>query len=284
MKWKKILTIVMISLLVIGLCLVNAFIANPKQLTVREETLTSAKIDNDLQGLQIAYFSDLHYGTFIDDAFVKKMADMINGYTPDVILFGGDLVDHLSDHPLKEEQKQALIETLKSLKAPYGKYAVLGDQDLDNLAVKETVEEILTSADFRIITNTSTRIFADKDSSINLVGIDSLDMGRPDPDSAFEGVNPYYYTIVLTHCPDTFDSLPLDRVDYVLAGHSHGGQVYIPIVDLFFREKGYEKYLRGKIVRGESVLDITNGVGMTDKKVRFSADAEIVLYRLMPDS
>ncbi len=284
MKWKKILTIILASLCVIGLCLVNAFLANPRQLKVREETLSSAKIDHDLEGLQIAYFSDLHYGTFIDDAFVTKMADKISEFTPDVILFGGDLVDHLQEHPISEEQKETLIGILKSLKAPYGKYAVLGEQDLENLAVKEAVEEILLSSDFRIITNTSTRIFADRDSSFNLIGIDSLAAGKPQPETAYEGVNPYYYTIVLTHCPDTFDSLPLEKTDYVLAGHSHGGQAYLPILDLFNRKPGCEKYSRGKIVRGESVLDITNGVGMTDKKVRFAADAEIVLYRLMPDS
>ena len=60
-----------------------------------------------------------------------------------------------------------------------------------------------------------------------------------------------------------------------MAGHSHGGQTYIPLISLFNREAGAINYLRGKHTKNNVTLDITNSVGLKEKSIRFLADAEI---------
>ena len=66
----------------------------------------------------------------------------------------------------------------------------------------------------------------------------------------------------------------------MLSGHSLGGQVYIPLINLFYRPEGAINYYHGKYNNGNTILDITNGIGTINKNIRLFADAEIVTYKL----
>lgn len=277
---KKILIIFAALSVAIGICFLNALVFNTKQIQVRQVILKSDKIDKNCAGLLIAYFSDLHYGTYIDDAFLSQTVNKINEYDPDIVIFGGDLIDHYSLNGISEENRTYLIAELKSLKTKYGKYAILGNHDLTSQAGKNDIGEILKEADFRIIDNIGAVINVDRKSTLNIVGLDSVGEGSDDIGKAFYGINTDHYTLVVSHFPDVFDSIINYDFDYMLAGHSHGGQVYIPLISLFTRVYGCEKYFRGKYNRDNKILDITTGVGRTRYDARFLADAEIVMYRL----
>ena len=263
---KKIIIIVASFVIVIATCIINATIFNTKQLQTRQVILKSEKIDEESSGLLIAYFSDLHYGTYIDKDFLENVISKINDYKPNIIIFGGDLLDNI-----KEENKVYLTDVLKTLDAEYGKYAILGDQDKTN---EDDISKILKDADFKIINDTNTTININNESSINIVGIDN------NFDEAFHGINSNNYTLVVGHYPDLFEDIIDYDFDYMLAGHSHGGQIYIPLINYFFRKQGCQKYYHGKYQEDNKTLDITNGIGRTDNNARFLADAEIVLYRL----
>ncbi len=281
MKLKKILTIVLAVAIVLGLTAYNMFLGNPNQLTVREEILTSEKIDKDLDGLQIAWFSDVHYGTLIDETFLNRMVEKIGSFTPDVILFGGDLFESMTVPP-SEEDAAKVTALLSSLNARLGKYAVLGDYDESSAQIEETVRKILKDADFRIIDNTSARVFADKDSYFDLVGIDSRFFfdERKDMETVYNGVSDSTFTLVMTHCPDVFHDIPKQDTDYVLAGHSRGAQIYIPFFSSFRVPEGSKEYYHGKYIVDGLILDVSNGVGMVKEKVRLMADAEVVMLQL----
>ena len=255
----------------------NAVNVNPKQFKIREERINSYKIDKDMDGLLIGCFSDLYYGTYIDDEFVDRAFNSLNSFKPDLIIFGGDLIDPETLYSLSESQENSLIEKLSSLKATYGKFAVLGDQDHGKL---EVVEKILKASGFEILNNTSRLICIDKDSYFNLAGIDSLAGGSPDCEAALAGINSNYFTFVVSHSPDIFDSAMGFSTDYLFAGHSRGGQIYLPLISYFTREYGCKKYFRGKLTKNGKTLDITNGLGMTSTAARLNADAEIVFYTL----
>lgn len=277
---KKVLIILGSVLLCLGLVFLNAFHSNNNQLKVREETITSAKFNKSFNGITIGYFSDLHYGNFIDDGFLDMFKERMNSYNPDVIIFGGDLVDHYSTLSLDDEERVHLVECLSSFNPKFGKYAVLGNHDLDSEEVKATISSLLEESGFKIITNTSTRIYINKNNYFNIVGIDSMSLGEPNIEEAFANVDSTRFTFTVTHCPDIFDDIPKTKTDYVLSGHSHGGQIYIPIVSMFERSYGCEKYYRGKTKDGNTILDISNGVGRTKTNARLNADAEIVIYKL----
>lgn len=271
-KTARIIISILVSILAIVLFIYNMVIVNTSVITVREETISSSKIDSNIDGLIVAYFSDLHYGTYTNSDDVSNIVEKLNNIKPDIIIFGGDLIDKSIDGNSQSE----LTNSLRSLQAKYGKYAVLGDKD-HNLS--ETTTSILNESEFRVITNTNQRIYVNG-SFIELVGIDSSISGSPDITSAYEGSNNAYYTFVVSHCPDIFDSLDLSKSDYVLSGHSLGGQVYIPLINLFYRPSGASNYYHGKYKSNNVTLDITNGVGTIENDIRLFADAEIVIYKL----
>ncbi|MBQ0036787.1 MAG: hypothetical protein KBT35_07725, partial [Firmicutes bacterium] len=220
---KKIIIISATALLIIGLCICNAFIINPKQIKVREEVLSSTKIDKDLDGTLIVYFSDLYYGKFIDNDYLNRLVNSINAFNPDIVIYGGDLLDN------DEVEISSLSQNLRGISASNGKYYILGDNDSNK------AKEILSSADFKIIDNTNKAINVDYNSYINLINVNST---NPNIDEAFKDINENTYNILITHYPDTFSKLVDQCFDYCLAGHSLGGQVNIPIINLFDRPHG----------------------------------------------
>ncbi len=271
---KAVIAVLSLSLFVF-LCFYNATNVNTKQFKIREEKLVSEKIDNDCNGLLIAFFSDLALNSFISDEYVNEVFDTISSFQPDVILFGGDLLD--ADDPVSENRISLLQEGLGKLHARYGKYAVLGDQD--HLS-EEKIKNILKGCGFELLNNQEVLIAVDSDSCFTIAGIDALVNGNPDPAAAFASNRASSYTIAVSHCPDILDMIQNYNTDLLLSGHSRGGQVWLPLISLFSRKDGCQKYNRGKTTKGNTMLDITNGLGRVMKDARFLADAEIVLYTL----
>jgi len=270
MKLKKklvVISIVVFCLLV--LTIIKAFTINGKDLKVREETLKSEKIDSNLDELLICYFADLNYGTNLKDEDILKIENTINDFKPDIILFGGDL---LKDKSLDYSVVKNLMTNIS---AKYGKYAILGEEDVND----ETTSNLLEESGFIILNNTNRKLYCDG-SFINIVGIAPSISSDLDIIAAYEGVNPNYYTIVLSHMPDTFDKLDKTKTDYVLSSHTLGGPVYVPLFDLFYRPSGGQSYFRNKYKVDGLTLDISSGLGTKKNNVRMFSDEEIVLYKM----
>lgn len=277
MKYKKwIITIVIVSLL-IGLTVYKVLYVNPHLIKIREETIKSDKLSNTKDGIIIAYFSDTHLNNYTNNDDLLKVVELINSVKPDVVLFGGDLIDNYVLYGLSDSDRAEVIDGLSKINAKLGKYAVLGEHDSN----KTEIEQILNDSDFEVITNTNKQIYYGNSSYFNLVGIDCICSGLPDTSLAYDGVNSEAYTIVLTHAPDIFDDLYLNQTDLVLAGHSHGPQIYVPFFEMFYRIDGAKKYSHGKHTKQGTTLDITNGVGLSENSTRFNSNAEVVFYKLL---
>ncbi len=268
-KIKKIIILLLTCIGILLITIYNAKYVNTKDITVRKETLSSDKIDKNLDDLLICYFSDLHYGNYLDDSDLDNIAAKINEFNPDIIIFGGDLIDN----PISGDKQTKLNNFLRSLNSKYGKYAILGDKDNEYLS---QVTTIYNECDFRLLDNAFERIYVDG-SYINIVGINC---NNPNYTSAYEGQNAIYYTIAITHYPDLADNLTSANTDYILSGHSLGGGVYIPLINLFNRPTGAMNYYKGKNTVNSMTLDISNGLGTIKNDARLFADAEIVIYKL----
>lgn len=251
---------------------------NTKQIIAREEKIYSEKIDENCDGLLLLYFSDLYYGQLIDNDFLEKLVDKINAFNPDVVVFGGDLIADYSDKGITTNEKQILLSFLSNIQAKYGKYAILGDKDVDSDFAKSNIAQLLIDSNFNILDNASAKIYADRNSYINIVGINNALNGNPDIASAFNEVDSQHYTLAFSHCPDIFEQLRIPDYDYGIAGHSMSGQIYFPIINYLYRQQGAEKYFRGKNNLNGKILDISNGVGRNKINARLFADSEIVLY------
>ncbi len=276
---KRILIVlILIALLSLALAY-DAFYKAPSRYQVRYETLESVFIPDQMDNVSILFFSDLDYGTFMDDRRLEKLTDAINALSPDVIVFGGDLLDEAAPLP-STNARASIVRCLSELEAPLGKYAVPGDFDYRSPEIKETVDDILFQSDFEILLNSSVLIRNHGSGSITLTGLDCGLYGYPDADAAFANVGRAVYNIVIAHTPDQCETLPNDLTNYVVCGHSHGGQAYWGFGALYTPPMA-ERYFRGKhTIQNTYTLDISNGVGTTQKDVRFLSNAEIVLYRL----
>lgn len=274
MSIKKIVIIALAAVSLIVLSYFNATKANPNQLKVREETIRSKKINEDLDGFLVVFFSDMNYGDFFDRKKLERMSETVNSFKPDLILFGGDLIDEV-ETPMSQEERDFLQESLRSLYARYGKFAVLGDEDMIS---EDKIKNILEEAEFEVLNNQIKVIGIAPEARINIIGLNNSKNADPDP-SILADIDASAYSLVISHCPDLFEEVKGYNVDYMCAGHSRNGQIYFPLINFFYRDAGCQKYYRGKTTRNSTTLDITNGLGQNDYNARLNSDPEIVLYK-----
>ena len=198
----------------------------------------------------------------------------------DLISLAGDHISiGILNNIIDEWQKNTVINEYYPLYEKFNKGICIEKQHIDpykqlmDMEGLKSVKKVIN----QIIDNTNKAINVDYNSYINLINVNSTD---PNIDEAFKGINENTYNILITHYPDTFSKLVDQCFDYCLAGHSLGGQVNIPIINLFDRPHGASEYLNGTHITKGKTLDITNGVGRKTNNVRFLADNEIVVYRL----
>lgn len=274
----KILLVLAVLVLICGYMVYDAVAIAPKRYTIRYENLSSDLIPKQMDDISILFFSDLEYGTFMNQERLERLVAAVNSVSPDIVIFGGDVFDETV--PVSDEGTATVTEYFSLIKAPLGKFAVFGDNDKRSEQMAETVSSIMYDSDFEMLVNRSVLLRNTGSQSITLVGLDNGLNGQPNAETAYANVSSESYVITVCHTPDTVSAVPGDLTDYFLAGHSHGGQAYFFFTADYTPEKASD-YLRGKhSINGNFILDITNGTGTTGRDVRFLSDAEVVLYRL----
>lgn len=277
---------ILISLVIIGFILTiigvvyDGFNYAPSRLKLNYRYIESEKIHMDLDGLQIAFISDIYYNNFMDKERFDNVLDKLNETNPDIVIFIGDLIDDDNLKNLTDPIKESLLLQLNQITAKYGKFAVLGESDYINEEIETTVTQILFDADFEVIKNNMIKISKDTNNYFQLVGIDSPLDGKADITKAYENVSDKNFTLTIVHTPDTTNDLPQNKTDLVVAGHSHGGQIKIPLLGQLYNQELANDYYSGLYNVGEIKLFVTNGVGTSNKDVRIFAPAEIVIYTL----
>ncbi|MBR2990037.1 MAG: metallophosphoesterase, partial [Solobacterium sp.] len=276
--WQKIGIVSGLLLFFSSVLAYDAFFTAPKRWNIRTETISSIYIPSSIDGMDILFFSDLDYGQFMDAGRMQELVDTINEIAPDAVIFGGDVFDE-TVRPGDAEKLDQAAQLLAQIKAPAGKFAILGDMD-NTPEMRPDVEDVLYHGDFEIIDNRSQSIHNGSTEAIAVVGIENGVNGYADITGSFANISPAIFSIVVCHTPDTAIYVPADLTKYMLAAHSHGGQVYW-IFGSLLNYPGAEQYFRGKhIIDGVFTLDITNGVGTRQQDVRFLANGELVVYHL----
>jgi predicted MPP superfamily phosphohydrolase len=279
LKRKKRVTLIVAGLLL--LCCLSlflwAFVIEPDRLVVNEVALNFPNWPKAVAGLKIAVVADLHVGApHIDTAKLRQVVSTINAQNPDLILIAGDFViqDVLGGQFVEPE---VMANELKSLRARLGVFAVLGNHDwwYDG----ERVMRALDGVGLRVLENRVAHIRQDGQ-SLWIVGLADLWTQRPDIEGALRQVSDDGPVIVLTHNPDIFPQIPT-RVVLTVAGHTHGGQVNLPLLGRRIVPSNYkERYAIGHIREGDHHLFVTPGVGTSIIPVRFRVPPEISVLTL----
>lgn len=278
---KTVSALLLVALVIAGVFFYSIFIT-VERLTVNYQTIASTKIPADLNDVQIAFIADLEYNHFMNKDRLAKMIHTINEVHPDIVIFGGDIFDMPLTYVPNDATKQEVSQLLKTIDAPLGKFAVLGEQDHANDDVNSMVIDILRSSDFELLDNTAIRLRNGTQASVTLIGLDSLVGGTIDLESAFSNVTAEQFNILVTHCPDTIlmENLPRDNIDLMLAAHSHASQINLPLLGSMSTDEGAESYNHGKHKIGNTILHISNGLGTSTMDMRLFSPPQMLVYRL----
>ncbi|CEK18227.1 predicted phosphohydrolase [Chthonomonas calidirosea] len=232
----------------------------------------------EVQGLhapcRVVQLSDLHRSWCVPENFIARVVSCTQRLNPDVVLLSGDFVTSHSSYIA------SCARQLSRLHPPQGMYAVLGNHDYrcDQWQGAPAVQEGLQAVGIQMLTNRSQKL----DCGLRLVGLDDCETGAPDPDAAFGRLTPGEPLLAFTHNPLLFDVL-CGFPCVTLAGHTHGGQIYIPgVTPLFMDERA--RYLRGWFQKPQwpGRMYVSCGLGTIAIPARFNAPAEIALFELVP--
>jgi len=238
-------------------------------LATSELPFSCARGGAGLDGLRIAFLTDLHAGSFMDASDLCRLMERVAAAAPHLVLFGGDLIN------TRERELLLYRDALRLLRPELGVFAVPGNHDhfwghdigLWTAFLREHGVQVLLNRGVRIEWRAA---------SLWLCGVDDLTEGAPDLRKALDGRRQDEPALLLSHHPDFFFEAAAAGVDLTLSGHTHGGQIRIgnwaPIHHSRF---GYE---RGWFAEGDSRLYVSRGIGVTVLPLRIGAPPEIPVF------
>jgi uncharacterized protein len=267
---------VSIALASLGAC---ATVIEPEQLVVRAVRIPLPEWPAAWEGLRVAAIADVHAGSpHVGYAQLEHLVRTANEQRPDLVVLLGDYVSHRTPQEGVEKPENVAAK-LSELRAPLGVVAVLGNHDwwLDGPRMRRAFED----AGMRVLDNEALRL--DRSGQpLWIVGIADLLTGNPRVDLALAKVPPGDPVVALTHNPDLFDHDVPDRVALTLAGHTHGGQVRLPLIGAPFVPSAFgQRYAQGVVVEGRRTLFVSPGIGTSVLPIRFGVPPEISLLTLV---
>lgn len=244
----------------------------PASLVVREYPLDIPDWPDTKPSLKIAVLADLHTGSpFNGLPKLQEIVARTNATKPDLIVLPGDFVIHgiLGGSFVEPEEISA---ELAELTAPLGVWAVLGNHDWWHNAGE--IERALSGQGIGVLEDRAIRIQTTT-GVFWLAGISDFWEGPHDVDKVLSQITDDNPLIAITHNPDIFPWLS-SRFTLLIAGHTHGGQVYVPFVGRPVVPSEYgERYALGHIIEAGRHLFVSSGLGASILPVRFLTPPEI---------
>jgi predicted MPP superfamily phosphohydrolase len=262
------------ALLIVVALAIWSFLIEPNRLVVHPATITIKSWPKQLNGLKIVAISDIHAGSpFINETKLRQIVSLANAQQPDLIVLLGDYMvrDVFYRNPMEPEKIAAVV---KDLKAPMGVYAVLGNHDwyFDGPRVRRAFE----NNGIKVLDNDVAETKRNGE-SLWLVGLADLWTRPQDVQGTLAKVPAGATIIALTHNPDTFMQLPAN-VSLLLAGHTHGGQVNLPLLGRLVVPSNYgQRFAAGQVEENGRHLFVTTGIGTSILPLRFRVPPEIAV-------
>lgn len=260
------------------LTLMYAYFVEPAMLVVNAQTVKVPYWSRELNGFKVVAISDLHGGSHtITEERLRSVAELANAQDPDVVVLLGDFVSQKRSHsPDLKMPIEMIAENLKGLRAKHGVFAVIGNHDRNYSY--QLVRGELEGVGFKVLENETTAIDVNG-KKVWMLGIeDYWYRGRVDISGALAQIEPKENIIGFTHNPDSFNKTTAD-LSILFAGHTHGGQVYLPFIGAPLPVSDKE-YTRGHVVKDGRNMFVTKGVGTSGPGIRFCAWPEVAVITL----
>lgn len=222
-----------------------------------------------LDGFKVLLLSDLHRGPQVDQSHIAQAVDLAQAVQPDLVLLAGDYVSRSADYA------PSCAKELARLQAPAGIHACLGNHD--HWTDADAVAGALTDVGIGVLRNQASLVVE----GLWVAGVDDVWERQDDLDAALSGVGQSGTVLLLAHEPDFADQVARDgRVALQLSGHTHGGQVNLPLLGPPVLPYLGQRYPAGLYQIGPMQLYVTRGVGLVSPAVRFNCRPEVTLLTL----
>jgi len=243
----------------------------PTALDITRPVLPVKGLPDAFDGFRIAFLADIHYGPNTDRAFIERTVSAANSAKPDLILLGGDYVYS------KKDYVAPCAECVKKLNAPHGVFFVLGNHDHwqgswpIRKAMRGVALELVNKGAW--LRRGAARIM--------LAGVDDLWTGSPQTRPFMDYLGPKEVCLLVSHNPEYAEEIADERIRLVLAGHTHGGQVYIPGIGApILPTRLGQKYRAGLVRAPKTQVYVSRGIGTLPPKFRFCCRPELTIVTI----
>jgi len=260
----------------------------PRWLQVTRLRLALSRLPAALEGLTIAQLTDIHWGA--GHPPLRQAVDMVNAARPDLVVLTGDYIFGSADFA------RPCARELAHLHAPHGVYAVPGNHD--HWHDVETVMATLQEAGIVVLRNEAVTLEV-RGARLHLLGVDDFGGGITSTYSRGDLTRRWAdglaflerelptipadeLRILLVHNPDFALVLP-SGVDVMLSGHTHGGQIQLPLLGPLI-VPAHRQFAAGRVALGRTLLYVSRGIGCIPPTVRFLCRPEVTMLTLATKS
>jgi len=239
-------------------------------------TLRFPDLPAGLEGLTLLHLSDLHAGVHLGEDKMQEIVAQANALRPDLIVQTGDMID------ISPSYIPAYVRAFRDLQAPLGVVTVLGNHDRYT-GESEVIRGCRDAG--QVFVQNGCHVIERGGATLALLGIDDPhnwtadDPQTGDLDAALTAAPPGAFRVLLAHRPGAWDSAAPRGIPLTLAGHIHGGQLYLPLIG-WSPGRLITKYVMGHFQRGASQLYVSRGIGVVGVPIRVFAPPEIELFEL----
>jgi uncharacterized protein len=234
-----------------------------------------------LEGLRIALLSDTHTRSSTPRRMVERAVHAANAARPDLIAITGDLAE-------SEDALERTLDAMAKLHAPLGVFVVPGNHDYSDVGIQRWHDAVGRRPGLTNLTNRSRIVRVTHEgrsheaARLCIAGVDDLSFGTPRMD-LLPPQDSRDFTILLAHQPDQAEQVRrrADDVDLVVSGHTHGGQVRLPLVGAIVNSAEHpELYEAGVRRRPWTQVYTSRGIGTTHLPIRFLTPPEVAILTL----
>jgi predicted MPP superfamily phosphohydrolase len=262
---------------------VDGTIFEPNRPRLVRLEISLSRLPEAWDGFKIAQLSDFHYDDYFSVVPIRRAIDVVNCLQPDLVVLTGDFVsvpilaEYLHNKKLAAHDAEPCASLLSRLRARLGVWAILGNHDA--ASDPQRIIDYLQSCSIPVLRNRSVPL-EQRGARLWLSGVDDVLEGKPDLDLTLREVPQTEPVVLLAHEPDFADRVARYPVDLQLSGHSHGGQIRIPLVGAPYLPELARKYPQG-LWRVGRLTGYTNvGLGTIRVPIRLACPPEISLLTL----
>jgi predicted MPP superfamily phosphohydrolase len=257
----------------------DSFLLEPNRPRIVHQDFSLSRWPERLNGFTIALLSDFHYDPYCSVHPLHATVPLVNRLHPDLIVLTGDFVSVplLGDDAKAAFAAEPCANLLRQMTAPHGLWAVMGNHDFNTDPVYVT--RALRSVGIQVLENQSTAIEHDG-ARFLLAGVNDVLSRTANLTETLRRVPAGEAVVLLAHEPDFADEASKFPIDLQLSGHSHGGQVRIPLLPPLYLPAMAKKYVMGTYQVGPLPLYTNAGIGTVGVPVRLNCPPEITLITL----